>query len=207
MKKVANFIGFGTLIAIAVAYLFLLINELTVLGNLFDAFKVNAGAGIFNLLTWIAAIGVAAILIFIGVMGVIKLIPAFSGKEVEDKSLTHANLIGALGNGLFVVTCIFSMLIVACLGGNVGNMGSTFFVAFVFSIIGCAAILVAMLMKDKVGNLVALICTLVGLFLELVVLFMSIGNGLTLVYQIFLIIGLFGTMAYVICANLDGFKK
>lgn len=207
MKKVANFIGFGTLIAVAVAYLFLLINELTVLGNVFDAFKANGGIGVFSLLSWIAAVAVAAILIIFAVFEILKLVPALSGKDVENKSLVHANTISVFGNGLFLLTMIFAMIIIAIAGGNIGNMGSTAWVGLVFSIIGLCAGLVAILGKDKLGGLGALICALVALFFELVVLFMSLGQGLTLVYQIFLVIGLFGALAYVVVANLDDFKK
>ena len=206
MKKVASLIGFGSLAAVAVAFVFSVITHLTVIGTPFDAMKNNVGAGIVSLISWIAGFAVAVILIIFCAFEIFKLIPVFSGKEVEDKSLVHANTVAIFAHGLYIVNFLLTLLMFAILKVN-ANIGAQGVFCLIFSIVGLLAGLASAFMKDKLGTLIVLVCSLVAVFFELVLTFMGMGGGLVLVANIFLVIGLFGLVAYIVVANLDGFKK
>ena len=206
MKKIASILGFGSLTAVSAAYVLSVIIHLMSIGTPFDAMKNNVGAGIVSLISWIAGIGVAVVLVIFCAFEIIKLIPVFQGKEVEDKSLIHANTVAIFAHGLYIVNFLLSLLLFAILKVNV-NIGAQGIFCLIFAIVGLLAGLGSAFMKDKLGTLIVLICTLVAVFLEIVLNFMAMGSGLALVASIFLVIGLFGLVAYVVAANLDGFKK
>ena len=204
MKKIASFIGFGTLIALAVGFLFLGIYALTVTGNIFEMMGTNGGYGFAMLMQWIIMLGVAAVMIIFAVFEIIKLIPMFSKKAVEERSLIHGATVGVFGNGFFFGFILFTFIEAGIVNGRVGG---TSIVAFIFAMSGIALALLAYLIKAFPAML-KVIFTMVALFLNLVVGFMFFDyGGLFLVYLIFNMIGLFGALAYVLLANLDAFKK
>lgn len=204
MKKIANFIGFGTIATVLFAFLFYVINALTMLGGIFDGFSINAGAAVVNLLAWITGAAIAALLMVFLVMQLIKMLGIFSKKEVENKSMLQVSAIALFGNALFVFSLFFGFIEVAILGGNPGGSA---IVAFIFVLSGAAAVLVAFLVKN-LAPMVKIILLEASLFLLLVVVFMLFSSGgLFLVFLIFLMLGIFGAGGYLVLANLDAFKK
>lgn len=204
MKKIANFIGFGTIATVLFAFLFYIIYSLTTLGGIFDGFSNNAGAAVVNLLAWITGAAIAALLMVFLVMQLIKMLGIFSKKEVENKSMLQVSAIALFGNALFVFTFFFTFIICAIYGVN--PSGNTI-VAFIFVLSGAAAVLVAFLVKN-LAPMVKIILVEASLFLLLVVVFMLFSTGgLFLVFLIFLMLGIFGAGGYLVLANLDAFKK
>ena len=204
MKKIANFIGFGTIATVLFAFLFYVINALVNLGGVFDAFSVNAGAATVNLISWITCAAIAALLMVFLVMQLIKMLGIFSKKEVENKSMLQVSAIALFGNALFVFSFFFTFIICAIYGVNPGGDA---IVAFIFVLSGAAAVLVAFLVKN-LAPMVKIILVEASLFLLLVVVFMLFSSGgLFLVFLIFLMLGIFGAGGYLVLANLDAFKK
>ena len=113
MKKIANFIGFGTIATVLFAFLFYVINALVNLGGVFDAFDYNVGAAIVNLISWITCAAIAALLMVFLVMQLIKMLGIFSKKEVENKSMLQVSAIALFGNALFVFSFLFAFIICA----------------------------------------------------------------------------------------------
>lgn len=204
MKKIASFIGFGTLIALATGFLFLGIYALTILGNVFDLMGQDAGYGFVTLMQWIVTIGVAVIFVIFAVIEIIKMIPVFKGKTLEEKSMNHAVNIGVLGNGFFFGYIFFIFIQCGILKSAPGGRA---IIAFIFASSGVALALLAFLVKPF-APMLKVIFYMVAIFLDLVVGFMFFEmGGLFLVFLIFNMIGLFGALAYVLLANLDAFKK
>ena len=205
MKKIANFIGFGTLATFALAGTFFVIYSLVNLGNVFDMFDFNGGYAFCALMNLLLCLGCIAVLLVFFVFEILKMIPVFAGKDVENKSLVHMNTVVLFALGVFFFTLFFTFIECGILGAKVGGQ---VIVAFILTLSGLAAVVVGLVVKNF-APLLKVIFALAGLFMLLVVgfFFFQGADGLFLVYLIFQMIGVFGGMGYLVLANLDAFKK
>lgn len=203
MQKVARFIGFGALAAIGTAFLFNVINLLTVLGTIFNGFSVNAGLAIVVLLDWLVCAAGAALIIVLVVIEILKMIPIFAGKDVENRSLFQMNGVCVVYGATLFISAIFGIIILAIQNGR--EFGGII-TSMIFASIVCGAALVSFIGKN-LPALVRVILNLAAQFFALVIVFMGIdAGGLTTVFYVFLMLGLFAGSAYVVLANLDAFK-